>query len=157
DRLFNSLTFSGSGYTVSELSNRIIVGGGGILNFATSGTNRYNGPIRFAGQRDIGVASGGSLELGGVLSGGSSLGGVHITKTGLGVLTLNGPDANTYTGLMDVTGGLLQLGKGAPGQTAIAIPGDLRILSSAVSDTEVRLLLNNQIADNATVTVTQTS
>ena len=42
---FNSLKFTGSGYTVSGGSSNVLnLGAGGILNSARSGTNRYSGP-----------------------------------------------------------------------------------------------------------------
>jgi len=134
--LYNSLTFSGAGYTISGGSgNLIILGRDGILNSAASGTNRYDGPIRAARVGlNVAVASGGTLELGGVLSGNGGL-----IKTGAGTLQLMGPDANTYTGLTDARGGLLRLTKGAAGQTAIAVPGNLQILSSADSNTIVQV------------------
>ncbi|MFL5240612.1 MAG: PKD domain-containing protein [Gemmataceae bacterium] len=158
---FHSLTFRGSGYTISGgPSNVLNLGTGTNLNEISSGTNRYNGPIQLDGQRAFNVFSGSALELGGVLSGSGG-----ILKTGgEGTLTLKGPGANTYTGLTEVRAGLLQLDKGPQGQTAIAIPGSsLNIISSSfgvgspAANAEVRLLRDNQIADTATVTVTQGS
>src|SRR5439155_19722589 len=67
---FHSLTFSGSGYTISGgPSNVLSLGAGGIVNSARSGVNRYNGPVQLDGTRTIDVFPGGSLGLGGVLSG----------------------------------------------------------------------------------------
>src|SRR5205085_9688589 len=105
DTFFNSLTISGVGYTISGSSgNVMILGRDGLLNSATSSTNHYDGPIRLgrAFGLNVTVASGGTLQLGGALSGSGGL-----VKTGLGTLQLNGAEANTYTGLTDVRGGLL--------------------------------------------------
>ena len=44
---FRSLSFSGSGYTISGGPLNVLnLGAGGIVNSATSGSNRYNGPIQ---------------------------------------------------------------------------------------------------------------
>jgi autotransporter-associated beta strand protein len=145
DAIFNSVTFSGSGYTISAGSSRLDLGFRGITNSASSGTNSYDGPIRLDGDGTIEVLAGGTLHLGGALSGSGG-----ISKTGPGVLTLDGAIANTYTGVTHVSEGLLLLDKGGP-----AIPGPLLIISCGFA--EVRLLRANQIADNAYVNVARGS
>jgi autotransporter-associated beta strand protein len=150
--LFRSLTFSGSGYTISG-TNQLKVGGGGISNSATSGTNSYNGFIQIDASFPlvVAVASGGGLQLGGFLGGSGG-----VRKSGPGTLTFNGA-INTYTGSTDVDGGVLQLDEGLPGQSTIAIRGELHISSTATASGEVRLLRDDQIADTAPVTLTQGS
>ena len=107
---FNSLKFTGSGYTVSGTLFLLSLDFG-IVNSATSGANSYNGPINLGNSSlsslTINAAFGGNLFLGGVLSGSAG-----IRKTGQDTLTLNGASANTYTGLTFVSDGLLQLEKG---------------------------------------------
>lgn len=146
----NSITFTGSGYTISG-ANVLDLGAGGTLSSASSGINRFTGPIQFAAVRTIDVASGGSLELTGVLSGSGA-----FDKTGDGTLTLNGPDANTYTGLTKFEGGVLLLDKGPANGWSIAIPGDFDI-QGAGSKIDVKLARDNQIDDNSTVFVTRTA
>lgn len=145
---FNSVTISGSGYTISGAA--INLGDGGMTSSATSGINRYTGAVKLASQHSINVAFGGSLELTGVLSGSGA-----FDKTGDGTLTLNGPDANTYTGLTRIEDGVLVLDKGDANGWSIAIPGDLDIQGTN-SRFEVKLARDNQIADNATVFLTRT-
>lgn len=76
-------------------------------------------------------------------------GAIHLTKTGAGTLSLGsagGNVANTYSGTTLVSGGRLNLTKGA-GQNAI--PGNLDITTGGM----VSFGANNQIADTATVTM----
>jgi autotransporter-associated beta strand protein len=145
---FNSITFSGSSYTISGAA--IDLGAGGMASSATSGTNRFTGAIQLDDVRAIDVASGGSLELTGVLSGSGG-----FKKTSTGTLTLNGPGDNTYTGLTEVDGGILQLNKGDATGPGVAIPSDLDFPS--FGKIEVQLLRDNQIADDVKVKLTRTS
>ena len=145
----NSITFTGSGYTISG-ANVLDLGAGGMVSSASSGINRFTGPIQLDAVRTIDVANGGSLELTGVLSGSGG-----FDKTGAGTLTLNGAGANTYTGLTKFEGGVLLLDKGDANGWSIAIPGDLDI-QGANSKFDVKLARDNQIADNSTVFLTRT-
>lgn len=158
---FHSLKFTGSGYTISggSLNMLTIDPSGGLSNRAESGTNEYFGPVQLAGAGfllSVGVSPGGSLVLGGAISGS---GGLSIG--GGGTLTLAGADANTYTGTTLITRGLLQLNKHLASGLNTAIPGDLKIVAPSIPNTiitsEVRLLGNRQIALDAKVTIEQTT
>jgi autotransporter-associated beta strand protein len=103
---FNSLTYSGTGYFVTTNSNSLNLGPGGINNSATSGLNDYLGPVALGAVRTITVASGGTFEIDGIVSGAGG-----ITKAGVGTLNLgNGGSPNTYSGGTTVNGGVLNLG-----------------------------------------------
>ena len=62
--VFNSLTFSGSRYTVDG-SHSLNLGAGGIFYSASSGMSCYNGLIQWDRILPIQVVKGGSLALGG--------------------------------------------------------------------------------------------
>lgn len=97
--IINSLTFTGSGYTLS--GNKIILGQGlaGITDSAGGNTIIFD--IRVDATRDIIVSdSGETLTISGRISG---VGG--ITKEGLGKLVLSG--ANTYGGITKINVGII--------------------------------------------------
>src|SRR5262249_48104867 len=142
---FHSITITGSGYTISGAA--INLGAGGITSSGSSNTNRVTCAIQLDGQRTIDVTAG-SLELSGVLSGSGG-----IVKTGH-TLTLSGPGDNTYAGLTEVDGGMLQLNKGDATGPGVAIPGNLNVPS--FGKIEVRLLRDDQIADNVKVKLART-
>jgi|GEM_PF-4423093 len=73
-------------------------------------------------------------------------GGGGVIKTSSGTLRYTGSGNNTYTGLTTVSNGVLELSKNA---NITAITGDVLIDGGTV-----RLLASSQIADAATVTVT---
>ena len=68
-----------------------------------------------------------------------------LTKNGAGLLVLNGPSPNLYSGVTTVNGGTLNLAK----TTGPAVPGDL----VANSGTIVNLQANNQTAPTTNVTL----
>jgi autotransporter-associated beta strand protein len=146
---FNSLTFSGSGYVISGGPLNVLnLGAGGIVDSDTTGTNSYGGPIQLGATRTIDVADGGTLVLGGALSGSGGL-----TKTGAGALTLNGASANTFTGVTSVRGGALLLDKGGDTGPALAIASSNLIVTSGDASSRILLLRSDQVADNATLTI----
>ncbi len=90
--------------------------------------------------------------------GGSLAGPGGLTKTGLGTLTFSGMKPNTNTGVIGVFRGEVDLSK-TDGVDSIG-PGGLSINTSSVTGTPanpgtatVKLLANEQINDNATVTI----
>ena len=99
--IFNSITFSGSGYTLS--GNRIILGQGlaGITDSVSSGGNEIALDIRVDTTRDIVVSNlGETLTISGRISG---VGG--LTKEGVGKLVLSG--ANTFGGILKINVGVV--------------------------------------------------
>ncbi len=84
---------------------------------ATGGSHAINVPIVLNSPLGINLASGASLGIGGIISGGSTQ---SLTLSGGGTLTLSA--ANTYTGATSVSGGLLKLiSGGSLGNTAISV------------------------------------
>ncbi len=99
--IFNSITFTGSGYTLS--GNRIILGPGlaGITDRVSSGGNTIAFDIRLDSTRDVYVTnSAESLTISGMISG---TGGIN--KEGLGTLILSG--ANTFGGILKINVGVV--------------------------------------------------
>lgn len=100
-------TASSSGGVTNTNQININAGGGfstiGANN--TSGNNAFNGPIVLANSVNVNVASGGTLSMNGVISGG-----FDIVKLGSGVLVYS--NANSYTGTTAVNFGTLRLGTG---------------------------------------------
>ena len=90
-----------------------------------------------------------TVNVGTILTGTIASSTTNLTKQGSGTLTLSGTASNVNTGLVTVTQGELDLNK-ADGVNAIG--GNLTI-----SGGTAKLLLANQLADDATVTVSSGS
>jgi autotransporter-associated beta strand protein len=130
--IFNSITFSGSGYTIS--GNRIILGPGlaGITDSVSSGGNTISLDIRLDVTRDIVVTNTAeTLTISGRITG---VGG--ITKEGTGTLVLSG--ANTYGGITKINVGVINarhstalgtiaLGTEIVGNAALELQGGINI------------------------------
>lgn len=115
------------------------------------GTNTWAGPIILNADSTVYESgTGRRLDLAGVIQGPGGL-----TKLGTGIVRLTGAAANTYAGTTRVHEGTLELGKAVYDG---AIPGPLRIGDGlgGVGTDVVRLLLAQEIADTAAVTITNT-
>jgi autotransporter-associated beta strand protein len=99
-RSFNSITFTGSGYSVTGNS---ITLAGPINASVASGTNTIGIAVAATAVRTITVDSGTTLVMDGVISGTNG----GLIKAGAGTLTLGG--ANTCTGAVTVNAGTLNL------------------------------------------------
>ncbi|MFA5119199.1 MAG: autotransporter-associated beta strand repeat-containing protein [Candidatus Omnitrophota bacterium] len=100
---FNSITITGSGYTLA--GNSINLGAGGLTANFPSGSNTISLNIAFDATRTITVSnSDESLTISGVISGGA---GVGLTKAGIGTLVLSG--VNTYQGATAVNAGTISI------------------------------------------------
>ncbi len=110
------------------------------------GTNSWAGPITLTEDTAIYVYPNSQTELSGVINGAYGL-----TKTGAGVLLLDGNRANTYTGLTSVQQGRLALAK----TSGAAVPGALvaGTGSGAADSAQVKLLQPGQLNPAAGVTL----
>ena len=95
----------------------------------TSGTITLTGSVALIANANATIAS-------------TLAGTAGMIKSGLGVITISG--SNIYTGLTSVNGGELDLDSAS----GLAVPGSITLTSGTV-----RLFLPNQIATNATVTL----
>ena len=120
--IFNSITFSGSGYTIS--GNPIILGAGlaGITDSVSSGGNTIALDIRLDVTRDIVVTNTTeTLTISGRISG---VGGIN--KEGTGKLILTG--ANTFGGILKINVGVVN----AQNNTALGtIAGGTEVVGNA--------------------------
>ena len=137
--LQGSLTFDAEGLTL----NGDGVGSNGALR-NISGDNTWQGTAALNSDSSVGVDTGTTLDISGVVSGSNAL-----TKIGDGSLTLSGSLANTASGTTTVNAGTVILNKTA-GTDAIA--GDLTIGDGSGTDV-VRLSANNQINNSSNITL----
>ena len=109
------------GITVAS-SETIYLSGGATSDtlatfYSTNGNNVWNGNVVLhngAGNRNVGVAAGGSMTLGGIVSGVADR---HLVKIDTGTLILS--NSNTYVGATTVSAGVLNIRHGnALGTTA---------------------------------------
>ena len=105
DTPFHSLTFTGSGYTLTGAQVQLDVGG--VTDNAT-GDNNINLDFDLPALRTFGVAAGGQMFLGGTISGGPFGG---LIKAGAGKLVVTG--ANSYAGGTTVSQGTLNIRQGS--------------------------------------------
>ncbi|MCI0745318.1 MAG: autotransporter-associated beta strand repeat-containing protein [Verrucomicrobia subdivision 3 bacterium] len=173
NRAFNSITFEGSNYFLRGnallLTNGItttnLVGANHIDADVSVRASQFweahgplasldvNGDISLNANTLTVRANTGDFFFSGVISGTGSL-----VKTNVGTLRLDGSRHNTYTGLTRFDGGVLELSKFAiiPMVTNFtAIPGNLTIGdgNGLVGTDVLRLLRDDQIADNSEVTI----
>jgi len=109
---FAGLTFNSAAAAYTFTGNSLTLAGSIADNALNPET--INLPIALSATSPIGVASGGSLTLGGVVSGAT----FGITKTGPGTLDFNGSVGNTYSGTTVVNAGTLLLDFSNIGATA---------------------------------------
>lgn len=130
---FNGGTLKANGTTVTLATSLTTVNvrdGGGVID-----TNGFN----------ISIAKGmthSDIEDDAAVDGG-------ITKTGTGILTFTGSEANTYNGVTTINAGELHLNKDAG---IIAIAGNITI-GDGTTSALLRLLKTGQIADTSVVTL----
>lgn len=127
DLSLNSITFTtGFGYTLTGLS----VGLFGNIDSNAAGTNRINLDLGFSsGGTALGVATGGTLILGGMLS---SIGSVQKINPGELVLA----NSNTLMGSFDLQGGTLTVGNNnALGTSTLFLSGGTTLQADASART----------------------
>jgi autotransporter-associated beta strand protein len=116
------------------------------FSVGANGVNTWAGDITI-NSNSIFAVNATSLLIDGAISGPGS-----FTKNGLGTLTFEGTNANTYAGTTTVNAGTLLLGKTAG---LNAVPGDLVIGDGVggINADVVRLLANTQIANSGDITI----
>src|SRR3989442_9173870 len=98
---FNSITISGSGYTLGGTA--ITLGAGGLADNSIAGTNTVSLAMTFAATRTVTVSDAGTtLTISGVISGAGGL-----TKAGAGTVTLSAN--NLYTGVTTINAGTIAI------------------------------------------------
>jgi fibronectin-binding autotransporter adhesin len=140
----NSITFTGSGYTLrgnaltvtngvsgqqaagaNTMENIITLGAAQTFDCTTAGASQtLSGNVTNAGFM-LTVSGSGSVYLSGSISGAGG-----VTKNGTGILDLGGSQANTYAGATVVNDGVVWLGKPAGGDGAI--PGSGLMIGDGV-------------------------
>ncbi|MEX2212586.1 MAG: autotransporter-associated beta strand repeat-containing protein [Phycisphaeraceae bacterium] len=123
-----TLDLNGVNQTIGSLAG--VNGAQVLLNGAWLTTGQDNTSTTYSGTIADGSVSGGSLS-----------------KIGAGILTLDGPSANTYTGQTVINQGSLVLSKTA-GVTAL--PGDILMLNSLSPN--IWMTTNNQLGGNGVLT-----
>jgi len=97
---FNSITISGSGYTVGGNATTLT---GSLADSSVAGTNTISLGLTFAATRTVTVSNAATtLTISGVISGAGGL-----TKSGSGTVTLSA--ANTYTGVTTINVGTIAI------------------------------------------------
>ncbi len=139
----NAVTFKSANSSARTLANRLVINANNL-------TLDSGGDLIFTGGIDLGTGGSTSPTL--VVNNNSTFSGIvsntaGFTKTGLGILTLNGTQANSYGGLTTVSGGILKLQKTAG---VAAIPGTGLTINSAGT---VQCAADNQISDVAPLTL----
>ncbi|HEY1661440.1 MAG TPA: autotransporter-associated beta strand repeat-containing protein [Verrucomicrobiae bacterium] len=99
---FAGLSFTPGAPSFILTGNSITITAGFTDN--STNTETVNLPVILSSSHSVNVTTGGTLNIGGAISGSSA----GITKTGGGTAVLNGSSANTYTGTTTANFGLLQ-------------------------------------------------
>jgi fibronectin-binding autotransporter adhesin len=150
---FNSITISGSGYTLA--GNSIALGAGDLNDTNTSGSNTISLAISMSATRTFSINNAGeTLTASGVISGAGGL----IKNGGAGKLILSG--ANTYSGTTTINVGILSITADnnlgtAPGS---ATAGQLTFVGGTLATTaSFTLNANRGISFSSTGTIDVTS
>jgi fibronectin-binding autotransporter adhesin len=154
--VINQLHFTAGGDTVR--GNGVTLGISGLavpnnlVNDAGTNTVDASLPLDLSGTTVFALVTAGQLNIVSVISGNQ---GLDLVSPSAGSLEFSGTASNTYTGATNVDSGTLFLNKNGGAVTAVAIPADLIIGNSTggAGAAVVSFLVNDDIADTATVTV----
>ena len=137
-----TLTLDGNGSNITFDAEPLTITGSGAGSvgalYNESDNNTWKGPIDLSGSASVGAATSTTMEISGVVSGGSS---DALTKLGAGAVNLSA--SNTFLGDVNINAGKLQAENGS------AIDNDASVVLANVSGAEFELLDDETVGDLA--------
>jgi hypothetical protein len=145
-RSLSSVSFSGSGYTITGNAVQLL-SAGSIATSNPTGANEIDLAFALLSTATLHSATASTtLTLGGALSGTAD-----VAVSGSGVVVFAGGQANTYAGNTNVNSSTLELDKAG----VVAVPGPLNLAGTSSAPALVQDLADGQIASSSAVSVSK--